>query len=114
MSHPDQTPISGDDAPPQVPPGASRLQSRRAKLAPRLCAAIVLVLNLAFYSKGAPTLRLVELSVCREYWSQHDPSKINPGGVVPESECKLDAIQSKVAWLFMADELLHFCCGRLL
>lgn len=93
-------------------PGAKR--SWRATNARWLCAAIVLVLNLAFYAKAGPTLRLVELAVCREYYAEHDPGKIRPDGGVDESECKLDGIQSKVAWLFMADELLHFVCGETL
>ena len=85
----------------------------RAKLAPLNCVLIVLALNLAFYAKAAPTLRLVELTVCREYYEQHDVSKIGPGGFVDESDCKVSIIQKKVGWLFMADELLHFCCGTL-
>lgn len=84
----------------------------RAKLASHICVLIVLALNLAFYAKAAPTLRLVELTVCREYYQEHDVSKIGPGGFVDERECKVSAIQKKVAWLFMADELLHFCCGK--
>lgn len=84
----------------------------RAKFAPHICVLIVLALNLAFYAKAAPTLRLVELSVCREYYLEHDASKIGPGGFVEEVWCKRTEIQTKVAWLFMADELLHFCCGK--
>lgn len=85
----------------------------RAKLAPQICVLIMLVLNLAFYAKAAPTLRLVELTVCREYYQEHDDSKIGPGGSVDENDCKVGVIQ-KVVWLFMADELLHFCCGQLI
>ena len=84
----------------------------RVRLAPAICAASLLVMNLAFYSKAAPVLRLVELSVCREYFWKHDPSVIDPNGFVDERLCKVDAIQNKVAWLFAADELLHFCCGQ--
>ncbi|KAJ4367023.1 hypothetical protein N0V83_007553 [Neocucurbitaria cava] len=85
----------------------------RAKLAPHICVLIVLALNLAFYAKAAPTLRLVELTVCREYYQEHDITKIGPGGFVDEDLCKVSSIQKKVAWLFMADELLHFCCDFL-
>lgn len=84
----------------------------RAKLAPHICVLIVLVINLAFYSKAAPTLRLIELTVCREHYQQHDPSKVGPGGFVSEGDCKLSVVQKKVAWLSTADELLHFCCGK--
>ena len=85
--------------------------SLRKKFAPHICTAIILALNLAFYSKAAPTLRLVELTVCREYYSVHNPNAIESNGYVSEAFCKDDEIQRKVAWLFTLDELLHFCCG---
>ncbi|CAO2655437.1 Nn.00g105010.m01.CDS01 [Neocucurbitaria sp. VM-36] len=85
----------------------------RATLAPHICVLIVLALNIAFYAKTAPTLRLVELTVCREYYREHDISKIGPDGFIDEKLCKVSTIQHKVAWLFMADELLHFCCDFL-
>ncbi|KAL2869468.1 major facilitator superfamily domain-containing protein [Aspergillus lucknowensis] len=88
-------------------------QAWRAHLVPLICAACLTVMNLAFYSKAAPTLRLVELTTCREYYQEHDPSVINGDGYIDEQLCKIDAVQRKVAWLFAADELLHFCCDFL-
>ncbi|KAA6412999.1 MAG: hypothetical protein FRX48_02742 [Lasallia pustulata] len=82
----------------------------RAHLALRLCVGILLVLNLAFYTRSAPVLRLVELTVCREYYATRDPGLIGSGGYVEEKSCKVDQIQKKVAWLFALDQLLHFCC----
>jgi hypothetical protein len=93
--------------------GADDKTHWRARLAPHICMATVLALNIAFYAKSAPTLRLVELTVCREYYAEHDPGKIGDGGFVDERECKMADVQKKVAWLFMADELLHFVCGEL-
>jgi hypothetical protein len=84
----------------------------RAKFAPHLCAAIILVHNLSFYTKSAPMLRLIELSTCREYYAIHDPSIIGPGGFIEERLCKLDPIQWKVAWLHTLSQLLHLCCGK--
>ena len=84
----------------------------RSRLAVYTCAAIILVLNLAFYSKGAPTLRLVELTICREYYQVHDPSVIDSKGFVEERLCKASPIQKELAWLFALDEILHFCCGK--
>jgi hypothetical protein len=83
----------------------------RERIAPHLCAAIILFNNISFYSQSAPWLRLVELSSCREYYAVHDPSTIGPGGYIEEELCKLDPIQKKMAWLFMLDQLLHFVCG---
>ena len=84
----------------------------RTSLAPALCTGILLAVNLAFFTKAAPTLRLVELSVCREHYLKHDAGVIDSRGYVPEELCKLDSVQRKVAWLFTLDELLHFCCGK--
>lgn len=84
----------------------------RRRLAPRLCAGILLALNLAFYSRSAPVLRLVESAVCREYYINRNPGFDDSGGYVEEKSCKVDEIQKKVAWLFAIDQLLHFCCGR--
>ncbi len=86
--------------------------SIRSQFAVYTCAAIILVLNVAFYSKGAPTLRLVELAICREYYKIHDPSVIGPDGFIPERLCKVSAIQKELAWLFALNEILHFCCGK--
>ena len=82
----------------------------RSKASPVLCIAILIALNLAFYSKAAPTLRLVELAVCREHYLAIDAAVVGIDGHVPENLCKLEPIQRKVAWLFTLDELLHFCC----
>jgi hypothetical protein len=88
------------------------MPSLRERIAPHLCAAIILFNNISFYSQGAPWLRLVELSTCREYYTIHDPSVIGHGGYIEEKLCKLDPIQKKMAWLFMWDQLLHFVCGE--
>ena len=88
------------------------LPSSRTSASPLLCTGILLVMNLAFYTKAAPTLRLVELAVCREHYLAVNPSVVDPSGFVPEELCKLGPIQRKVAWLFTLDELLHFCCGK--
>ncbi|CAN8097742.1 unnamed protein product [Discula destructiva] len=45
----------------------------------------------------APKLRMLELSLCREYHSSRDPSVINDDGSVPEDLCKLPEIHSSLA-----------------
>jgi hypothetical protein len=53
----------------------------------------------------APTTRLLELGICREYYRAADPSVIGPGGDVPELLCKVGEVQSRLAevngWLTM-------------
>ena len=76
-----------------------------------VCVATVLVLNLSFYSMGAPSVRIMELAVCREYYSAHDPKVIQNNGDIDEHLCKLDSIQKKTAWLLMGNQLLGFLGG---
>lgn len=83
----------------------------RSQLAPYLCAAIVLVLNLAFYSMMTPLTRAIELAVCYEHYLVHDPNVIELGGYVDEKLCKVVSIQERLAWILALNGILHFCCG---
>lgn len=51
-----------------------------------------------------PEVRLYELLVCRCYFLEHDPSKVDENGDVEESYCKLDVIQGELSvlrgWVF--------------
>jgi len=84
----------------------------QVRFAPHTCAAIILVLNLAFYAMAAPIVRIFELSVCREYYFVHNPSMVGGDGFVEEKFCKVDEIQ-KVAWLLTINGMLGFCCGKI-
>lgn len=77
-----------------------------------VCDAIILILNLAFYSLVAPTARAIELSVCRDYFLIHQPSKIGPAGSVEEKFCKADSIQQRLAWLLALNGILRFAIGN--
>jgi hypothetical protein len=54
--------------------------------------------------KIGPEVRLYELLVCRRYFLEHDPSKIDKDGNVEEGYCKLDVIQGELSvlrgWVF--------------
>lgn len=60
------------------------------------CAVIYFLFVFSDYVAMAPRLRLLELGFCREYYTEHDPSKISPDGQVDESLCKLQSIQASV------------------
>ena len=47
----------------------------------------------------APLTAIFEQSVCRKWYINHDPSRINFGGSVNEQLCKLESIQAAVAVL---------------
>lgn len=61
-----------------------------------VCALIYFLHVFSEYVVMAPRLRLFELGFCREYYQQHDPSKLGPDGDVEESLCKLAPIQASV------------------
>ena len=44
-----------------------------------------------------PEIALFEHSICRSYYSIHDPSVIGPGGSIAEQLCKFKPIQSQLA-----------------
>lgn len=54
--------------------------------------------------KIGPEVRLYELVVCRHYFLEHDPSKVDEDGNVEERYCKLDVIQGQLSvlrgWVF--------------
>ena len=46
---------------------------------------------------GAPITRLIELAVCRQYLSIHNPDLVDKDGYVDEVHCKVDDIQVEMA-----------------
>ena len=64
-----------------------------------LCYIITFVLTLASSSLEAPSMRLLENAVCREYYDQHKPWKYLLGSDIPETECKSGSIQAHFAML---------------
>lgn len=61
------------------------------------CLLFVLLIDIPSFMSETPKLRLLELSLCREYYSTQDPSVIGDDGSVPEDLCKLPQIHSSLA-----------------
>lgn len=55
---------------------------------------LLLLVNLSASLYQLPLNRVVERRLCQEYYSQHDPSVIGPGGNIDEKLCKADPIQA--------------------
>ncbi|KAI1630831.1 major facilitator superfamily domain-containing protein [Biscogniauxia mediterranea] len=71
--------------------------SRRLAIAPVLV--LLLLVNLATGSLfQLPLTRLVEQSLCREYYGTRDPS-IDPSKGISEELCKVDEVQKGLAWI---------------
>jgi hypothetical protein len=80
-----------------------------------LCALLILLglQLLAVKLMSLPMNRVIEMRYCKEYYREHDPSKIDPVGRIPEHLCKLDGIQQSLAWLQGAIETLHAVIGKI-
>ncbi|KAK8090539.1 MFS general substrate transporter, partial [Apiospora phragmitis] len=46
-----------------------------------------------------PLNRIIERRLCREYYTEHDKSRIGHDGTVPEELCKVDEVQRGLAWI---------------
>lgn len=55
---------------------------------------LLLLVNLSASLYQLPLNRVVERRLCREYYSQHDPSAIKANGDIDEKLCKADPIQA--------------------
>ncbi|KAF2754968.1 MFS general substrate transporter [Pseudovirgaria hyperparasitica] len=69
------------------------------------------ITNFAYYHILAPRLRILELTLCRTYYSDHDPSFIHdlpywPGYDITEDKCKLSSIQRGLSRLRAAGVFL--------
>ncbi|KAL8895169.1 MAG: hypothetical protein Q9207_008278 [Kuettlingeria erythrocarpa] len=66
-----------------------------------LCGFLNLVADLGGNMTAAPEIRILELSLCREYYRAHDPSVIGlpPWRFVDERHCKIAEIQRQLAQL---------------
>jgi hypothetical protein len=59
--------------------------------------AFAFVIDTSFMMGVAPTTRLIELGICRDYYRKAEPGVIGPGGNVAELLCKVDTVQSRLA-----------------
>jgi hypothetical protein len=73
--------------------------SLRWCLAPWMCGLLALFANFGSRLIIIPLNRMVELTICRDYYAHHNPDLIGPGSDVPELYCKEKPIQIKVAYL---------------
>ncbi|ORY67034.1 major facilitator superfamily transporter [Pseudomassariella vexata] len=60
---------------------------------------LLLLVNLAISLYQLPLNRVIERRLCREYYTQHNPSAIGREGNVAEELCKIDEVQQDLAWI---------------
>ncbi|THX20360.1 hypothetical protein D6C76_10545 [Aureobasidium pullulans] len=75
-----------------------------------LCGVFIIFFQFADILRFAPSLQLLELAYCRNYYSKHNPGLIDHAGHVPEHFCKLRDIQEHLsstrAWLGFVEGLV--------
>jgi hypothetical protein len=91
---------------------AERPRSRPTRAAIGALLSLLLLVNLAASLYQLPLNRVIERRLCRDYYSEHDPSRIGHGGSVPENLCKIDTVQKALAWIQGAMDTAWIVGGR--
>ncbi|KAE8392302.1 major facilitator superfamily domain-containing protein [Aspergillus alliaceus] len=79
-----------------------------------ICVLLVTFGDFAVLSINIPLTRLYESIICYQYYEQSDPSRIDPGGNVPEQWCKIAPVQGDVALIRGYEALFTYIPGVIL
>lgn len=97
-------------------PGASNSPTQRRKwvnYVPILALLTFLTIQSAASTiMNLPLNRVIELGYCRDYYQEHNPSLIGPGGEVEEGLCKVTEVQQNLAKLYGGINAFHVLCGE--
>lgn len=85
------------------------LESRKHRLWPLI--ALLILVNLSTVLYTLPLNRVIELRLCQTHYALHDPYLIAPDGSIPESLCKINDVQRKLAWLQGSMDTTMVVCG---
>lgn len=85
---------------------------RQPKTAIGIVLAMLLFVNLAMSLYQLPLNRVIERRLCRDYYSDHDPSKVEKDGSVEEHLCKIDAVQKGLGSIQGAMETMWIVGGN--
>ncbi|KAI8958431.1 MFS general substrate transporter [Daldinia sp. FL1419] len=80
----------------RAPETRRRAHPKQVAIVPLLI--LLLLVNLGTTLYQLPLNRVIEKRLCREYYTIHDPSIIDPDGDINEKYCKRDDIQQSLAW----------------
>jgi hypothetical protein len=93
------------------PQGATTAPIRKIKHSIRPLIALLILVNLSAVLYTLPVNRVIELRLCQEHYKLHEPSVIPTDGVIPETLCKIDEVQGRLAWLQGIMETTLVVCG---
>lgn len=114
----ENTPLLGDERQQQQsgPQGASFFQAKRPRTIVFLLSLMVVGLAFSGSLGEVPVTRLMEDNLCRRYYSTrlHTGNGTAPGDDIDESLCKIDEIQTQLAylngWLPMIEAVIGRSC----
>ncbi|MCJ1351791.1 MAG: hypothetical protein MMC33_001775 [Icmadophila ericetorum] len=92
------SPLLSHFPPPQLSPPRTKASSIRKSVIIGILF-LILTSNLPYLLQILPRLRIWEIIYCRRYYEEHDPSLIGEDGLVEEKYCKVESVQSQVAYL---------------
>ncbi|KAL3428495.1 MFS multidrug transporter [Phlyctema vagabunda] len=84
-----------------LPQGQPDRKSRRRRTLAivTLCISIVTAVDFGFFLVLIPLTRVYEIIICFNYYSSVDPGIIGPGGFIAEKLCKVEPVQSELAFV---------------
>ena len=83
----------------------------------RLCVLgllLIAIVDVGAFLAEPPRTRIFEANICLSYYRQHDASAIGVDDTIPESKCKIDAVQQKLAMIFGWQDMFDAIPGILL
>ncbi len=78
-------------------PPIRKTPSRSRGIGPFLV--LLVLVNLSWSLYQLPLIRVIERRLCREYYLEHNPDLLGPGGDVEEHLCKINEVQKGLGWI---------------
>ena len=75
---------------------------------------LITIVDVGAFLAEPPKTRVFEANICLAYYEENDPSKIRSDGSVPETLCKIDEVQQKLAMIFGWQDTFDAIPGLLL
>ena len=92
--------LSGNgDAAPNKPESPALFEGYSTVYILSIIAIVVIILDVGSALSFAPMQRLLESSICRSYYLEHDPSMVSSDGSVDEKFCKVRQVQTELAMI---------------
>lgn len=101
-----------DDSPDEEALNSLSRPRKPARSAIAALLGVLLLVNLAASLYQLPLNRVVEGRLCREFYEQHDPSRLGPDGDANEELCKVDVVQQGLGRIQGAMETVWIVGGK--